>query len=410
MVTVLRPLTFLLIAATVMMLGNGVLTTVLGIRLELEAYPEYIIGFIMSAYSIGLIIGTRFCPRIIRRVGHIRAFAVFASTATTCILIHAIWVDAVVWIVLRVITGLSLTGLYMIIESWLNERSSNQNRGRIFSIYQICSFAGLAFSQLLLLYFTPEAFQIYVIIAIFFVTSLIPVSLTKTEHPEPLRYQSYGIMHLFKDAPLAVLGCLGAGIINNIFYTLLPVLATQKDMDLSQVAILMSFTIICGFLWQWPIGAWSDRYDRTKVLFMLFLVIMISALLWPIGFSDGQLFWLWPLCGLNAIMFTLYTISVAHAHDHVSPENATPVSASLIMTYGVGAFSGPLLASVSMSLFGSNAMFMTVTTASAIFCILTLIYRKDSKTHLDDQEPFVPAGPTTPVITELDPRASEESA
>lgn len=407
MVTILQPLMALFAAAILLMLGNGVLATSLSIRMELQHVEEFVIGFVMAVYSLGFLFSAYICPIIIRQVGHIRAYAVFASLATACILLHVIWPSPIAWCFLRLITGVVVMGLYMVIESWINTRSESHNRGRVFSVYQICCLLGLAFSQFLLLIYSPQDDHIFLVIGCFFVLSLVPVCLTRTEHPQMVEHQPYGVRQMFKDAPLALIGCFGAGVSNNIFYVLAPVFAVQHQLPISEISLFIGFTILSGFLWQLPVGSWSDKYDRLNVLFLLYLGLAVFSIVLPLLMVMGGTHWLWASCILQSVMFTFYAVSVAHANDHIPARHVTQISATSLLAYGMGAFVGPIVASSLMTLFGSYALYYFTGGVSLVIALVVWLFKESYRTKVEEQLPFVAVGRSSPVISELDPRAAE---
>ncbi|HET7674837.1 MAG TPA: MFS transporter [Gammaproteobacteria bacterium] len=400
-------LSALFLAVLTLMLGSGLLGSLLSLRLTLMGYGSGITGMVMSGYYAGLVGGSFVAPAIVRRAGHIRAFAAFAAVNTIVVLLHSLFPEALAWGLLRLVNGLSMMGLYMVVESWLNERADSSIRGRVFSVYMTTTFLGLGAGQFLLRA-NGQGQTLFTIAAILFAASLIPVTLTRAVHPQPVKNVRVRIGRLIKVAPFGVWGCLGAGLANGAFYSLGPAFGIHEGLSVDQVAWLMGVTILSGLVLQWPVGMLSDRFDRLRMLGALsFAVAAASGAIIVIGGS--------PLLALliaaaifGGLTFTTYPVAVAHANDHIDAGEVVPASAALILSYGVGAAVGPMGAAWTMAAIGPRGLFLFIAVISCAVGIAVFVAPRRAPVPPEEQAPFVAMPRTSAVIAQLDPRAEVE--
>lgn len=403
----LLQLSALFVAALIMMLGSGLLGSAISLRLSLAAYGSGIIALVMAGYYAGLVAGSFIAPGVVRRVGHIRAFAAFAALNTIIALLHALYQSALTWGLLRIAGGIAMMGLYMVIESWLNERADSRVRGRVFSVYMVMTFAGLGGGQFLLNVGTEQSLTPFLLVAMLFAACLIPVTLTQAVHPQPVGHIRFNARKLFRAAPFGALGCVGAGLANGAFYALGPTFGVREGLVVSQVAAFMGVTILGGLALQWPIGVISDHVDRQRVIGLLgFAVTAASVVLAVVG---GKAVFLLLIVGpvFGGLTFTLYPVAVAHANDHVASSEVVPASAMLILSYSVGAMLGPLGAAGVMSLMGAPGLFVFTALISVLLGVAAFVAPRAAPVMPEDRVPYVPMPRTSAVIGHLDPRAPE---
>ena len=408
MVSTLVSFTTLFVAVLVLMTGIGLLGTLISLKLTMAGFSPQIIGLIMSCYFIGLIVGSIHCHRLIEQVGHIRSFAVFAAVTTAVVMLHGLVVSAPFWAVLRFFAGMSTIGLYMVIESWLNECTAPWARGRVFSMYMIMSYMGMSIGQQLLNVGDVETQELFFLIGFLIVCSLVPVAVTHAIHPEVPQPQSFRMAAYFKRAPIGMLGCFTAGLINSAFYSMGPVFGHQIHLTISELSIFMTATIFGGLLLQWPVGIISDRFDRTVVLSVLgVLVCAVGLLAIPVS---GISFWLMVavMALFGGLIFTIYPVAVARAHDLFEQKDIVPVSSCLLLSFGVGAAIGPVGASTTMTLSGSPHGFLVYASMiAALYAVVTWGLRRWEKIEIvsvEDQVNFVPMKSTSIMAVHLDPR------
>jgi len=266
MLATIAPLSALFSGVAMLLLGSGLLATLLGVRGTLEGFGDQVLGLIMSAYFLGFFCGTFIAPAAIRRMGHIRSFAFFAAVFTCTVLLHAIWISPLAWGLLRVGTGIAVVALYMVIESWLNASVSGEQRGRVFAVYMAINLVALAIGQQLLRIAPPDSFALFSVVAILVVAAMLPITATRMAQPVLHEAERLGIGRMFRLAPAASVGALVSGLTVGVFWGLGPVYAGRLGLDPDGIAIFMTVTIIGGALLQWPIGRFSDSGDRRRTL------------------------------------------------------------------------------------------------------------------------------------------------
>ena len=398
-----------LFAATFIFLtGNGLLSTLLSTRMAIEGFSTTTTGFVLSCYFSGLLTGSFLCHRLIQHVGHIRAFTVFAATATAVILLHGLYLSAWFWAALRFFSGITAFGLFMVIESWLNECTESRFRGRVFSIYMTLTYLGIGVGQQLLNIGDIRSNDLFIITGIIFALCLVPVSATEGVHPRLPETKPYHFFSIFRKAPLGMLGCMAAGLTNSAFYALTPLVCNRIGLSLHQLSWIMSVTVCCGLAAQWVVGSLSDRFDRTIVLVVVATSIAAFSVLMFINGSTAFVTMLLQMGLFGAMMFAVYPVSVARAHDIFGGQDAVAVSAGLLFAYSIGASLSPILASGLMALletpFGLFAFWGLVNGGLAG---ATIYLRKREKIEIvpvEEQVAFAPMKSTSPVAMTLDPR------
>ncbi len=409
MVQLLPILGALFLGAGLLIAGNGLFTTLLAVRMGIEDMPALSVGIVLSCFSVGFILGAQTCRWFVDRVGHIRSFAALAALAACSALLHPVFISEITWGALRVLTGYCTAGLYTIAESWINAKVPNEVRGRILSLYMVTSFLALSAGQLMLNLGGPETFVLFSVVAMLFAVCLVPVALTRMEAPVPDPSGRLGILALARISPLGVALCFSAGAVNAAFFNMGPLFAQQSGFDTGQVSTFMATAIFAGLVLQWPVGWFSDRFDRRRVV-MWVLAGAAAASVAIVIVGDLPFLMLLSLVAVyGGLAFTLYGQGVTHANDFADTSQLVSVSAGLLFAYGVGAVIGPIAASAIMGLAGPFGLFIFTGAATAILASFVM-YRMARREPLpvEDQTPFSPMPATTPVIAELDPRSESE--
>ncbi len=413
MVNSLKMFSALFTAAFIFLVGNGLLNTLLSARMAFEGFATTTMGIVLSSYYTGLLVGSFVCHRLIQRIGHIRAFTAFAATTTAATLLYGIYLSPWFWSLLRFSSGITTFGLFVVIESWLNECSESHHRGRVFSIYMTLTYMGIGIGQQLLNMGNIDGQKLFVIAGIVFALCLVPVSVTNGVHPNLPETKPYRFMSIFRKAPLGMLGCLVAGLTNSAFYAMMPVFCTAIGLSLHQLSWIMTLTVFSGLAAQWLVGTLSDRFDRTIVLAVVATAIAaVSGVMFINGVTSfGKLALGMGLFG--ALLFTVYPLSVARAHDIFGGQDVVAVSAGLLFAYSIGASVSPLLASGVMTLLDSPlGLFVFWGLISGTLAVVTIYLRKLEKVQLipvAEQVSFVPMKSTSPVIMASDPRTDVEA-
>ncbi len=347
----------LLLGMALVMLGNGLQASLLGVRAMLEGFPTTATGFVMSGYFAGFAAGSTLAPKLVARVGHIRVFAALASLASIVALLHVVFLTPVSWTAMRLATGFCYAGIYVVAESWLNDRVTNELRGQLLSVYMVVGLAGMAAGPLLLNAADPGGFLLFVAVSILVSLALIPILLTASPAPRFDTTAKVSLRQLYRISPLGVLGCVATGLSNGALVGMGAVYAENAGLSLAQISFFMSAAILGGVALQWPIGHLSDRFDRRRVMIVVTLAAALAAGA-AVAVAGHSVWGLLALVGLfGALSFPLYSLSLAHTNDHLTPEQMVGASSSLVLVTGAGATLGPIGAALAMSFLGTAGFF-----------------------------------------------------
>lgn len=379
------PVAALLLSAGILLTGNGLQSTLLPIRAQFEAFSTFDIGVLGSAYFFGFALGCLFGPHVVRRVGHIRAFTALVSVTSTTALLHVLLLEPVVWWILRVMTGFCFAALYMIIESWINERATNQNRGLIFSIYTIITLTVIAAGQMMITLADITEFVLFALSSVLVSLAAVPVALTRSQAPAPLETVRIRIGHLARISPVGFAGCLAVGLTNGSFWALGPVFAQGAGMTTSGIALFMSAAVVAGAIGQWPLGYLSDRFDRRRVILASSLGAALAGLGMSIAVSRGAEGLLSFAILFGTFAFPLYSLSAAHMNDFVEPGGYVEAASGLLLTYAAGAVIGPIAASALMHKVGLVGLF-SFTAAIHLAAFGFTIYRMIRRVRPPEEE------------------------
>lgn len=406
-----RPILSLLCGVGVLMLGNGALGSLLGLRLAGGDAGPVVVGLVTTAYFGGVTAGSLYGYRVVARVGHIRAFSAFASVLSAASLAHALAADPVLWAVLRLVEGFCMAGLFMCIESWLNDKATNQTRGQVLSLYMVTLYGAMAAGQQLL-NLDDSGPVVFMVVSMLLSLALVPVALTRTTPPTLPDVASFGLVRLYRASPLGVAGVFVSGAVTAAIYGLGPVFATMSGFGVSGTALFMTVLILGGVALQWPLGRLSDLFDRRAVLVGLSTALtVVSVVMVQAGVQAGDIDRLLAL-GIAAlfggISYTLYPVSLAHTNDHVDKADLVSASGGLILANSMGAVLGPLAASAAMAAMGPRGLF-AFTAAAAFAATLYGVWRTSVRPPppAEAQGTFRPLPQTTPAVAPLDPRPEE---
>lgn len=404
------PLSSLLSGVGLLVVGTGLLFSAIGAQAGLADFPVLVTGLINSAYFAGFVFGTYACPEIIRRVGHIRAFAAMASIASTLPILHALWLNPWFWGSLRFVTGMCLVGLYIVVESWLNVVAHSAQRGKVFAAYMAVSGIAMALGQWLILVGDRFGFVPFAMVSILFSFALLPITLTPVDEPEPTAAPKLSLLTLFATSPIGVIGSVASGLLSGAFYSLGHVFGQRVGLSDAGMATFMAATILGGAAFQWPVGHLSDRHDRRWVLFGVCLTGAAVALT---GFflaldSEASLIGLGVIYG--GLTFTIYGLSVAHVNDLIDRERVLEVTGGLLLLHGLGATLGPTLAGGLMDMAGPGSLLLYFT---GVLVLLALgVWRFIRSKPLNRGEPghkadYVVMGSGSQAVLALDPRSPD---
>jgi MFS family permease len=397
-------------AVFIFVTGVGLLGTFLSLRMSLEGFSDQVTGIVMSGYYVGTVLGCFYCHRVICRVGHIRAFATFAAVCTASVMAHGLFISPVSWAGLRLLTGIAVTGLYMVVESWLNAGADRTSRGRIFSIYMVVSFFGMGAGQFLLNAGEVNGPHLFLVTGVLLALCLVPVSTTHSVQPQVPKTLHFNLMALWQTAPMGMLGCLAAGLINGALYTLGPVFGHRIGLTVSGISLFMGVTVISGLILQWPVGLLSDRFDRNIVMAGLGLAVAAISLAITLLMRESFSLLLTLTILYGGVAFTLYPVAVAHTHDFFPPDDIVAVSSALILSFGVGASLGPPVAATIMNFLGPSGLYVFIALSGSIFGGTVAVYRRRQPERLEAEYPvtFRAMRTSSPVVAVLDPRSEPQ--
>lgn len=398
------PISSLLGGMGILLAGSGLLGTLLGLRGTLAGFSDLTVGIVMAAFFLGYVVGARFCPPIIARVGHARAFSAFAAASAAISLAYGLYESPYFWGVLRVANGIALVGVYMVIESWLNERVTD-HRAQVFSAYMMVSLIALALGQYLLLPFGVDGLGSFLLIGVLFCIGLIPIALTPVAQPIITQSISLPLKKLYKKAPVGVAGGLVSGMVIGSFWSLAAVYGNRSALDTAGVANLFALAIIGGALLQWPIGKLSDSRDRRMVLVWVALGGALACVLMQFSRPLGIPL---PVAGFffGSFAFSLYGLAVAQTHDRFHSSEALEATKSLLFLHGAGAVIGPLVAGSLMTIASTVIFPAVVAVMQLCLAAYTLVHlRSDPPVPIEDRSQFLPMSRSSPVAMDLDPRS-----
>jgi len=367
--TTFGPIAALLLAVALLLTGNGLLGTLIPIRGQLEAFSTFSIGLLGSTYFLGFAAGCFYGARLVRRVGHIRTFTAMASIVAAVSLVHGLLPLPGPWWVMRVVTGFCFAVLYIVIESWLNERATNETRGTVLSAYLFINLTVITVGQMMTTLSDPATLTLFALASIMVSAAVVPVALSAAAAPQPIEAVRVRIRRLYHTSPIAFAGCLAVGFANGAFWTLAPLFVQRAGFGVTAVALFMSATVLGGAAGQWPTGALSDRMDRGR---LVVLMASLSALL-GLGLIASTTAPLPLLLGAaalwGAVAFPLYAVAVAQANDHAESTEFVEMSSGLLLTYAAGAVIGPIIATGAMDLLEPGGLYAFTATVHALLVL-----------------------------------------
>src|SRR5210317_1534030 len=334
----------LFLGVSMIVLAYGFQGSLLGVRAVQEKFSLTSIGFMMSGYFVGYFLGAKYITTIISRVGHIRAFAAFASIASAAILAHSIFVNPYTWFLLRLLTGMSMVSIYTITESWLNDRSSNKNRGSVLSLYMLIIYASMGIGMFLLNFSSPQNFEPFILISLLMSMALIPILMSKRKAPTFKKIQGMSLRELYDTSPLGVFSAFNYGLVQAALFTMLAVYAASMNFSIFEISVVTFLLSISGAISQWPIGKLSDMFDRRLVLiystfaaafFGLCAIFSAGQMYLPDGLATSK-FWFYIFVILFAVVsLPMFAIILAYTNDYIPKEKFVVAGAGLQTVIGL---------------------------------------------------------------------------
>ncbi|QDL94391.1 MFS transporter (plasmid) [Paroceanicella profunda] len=365
MIRALTPVAPLLLGITLLMFGSSLQGLLLPLRAQIENFGQPEIGLLGSAYFVGFTLGCFRGPRIVQNVGHIRAFAAIVALASCVILAHSLFVLPAIWWLLRGATGFCFAILFMIIESWLNEKSDNSSRGAVFSTYAMIVNGVGTLGQLTVATSDPQSFEMFAVGSILISLAAVPVALSRREAPAPIAEVRIRPMRIFRFSPVGFIGCLVTGLTNGAFGALLAVYALRMGFDTLDIALLAASPALAAAIVQWPLGWLSDKIDRRIVLIGAAAAACLAGLFLSFQGGGSPTAVFIGVIAFGCFSFPLYALAVAHANDFAAPGEMVETASGLLLIWSLGGVAGPIIASVAMSQGGASALFVFTAVAHA---------------------------------------------
>lgn len=397
----------LLFGMFLLMVGNGLQGTALGLRGSLEAFGNLAMGFVMSGYFAGFLLGARMTPVMLRRVGHVRVFAALASIMSAAMILYGAIVDPVFWILLRVIVGFSMSGVYVVAESWLNEGTDNAHRGQVLSAYLIVQMLGIVLAQSLINVADPAGYELFVIMAVVVSVAVVPILLSATPAPVFEHTRQMTLRRLLKVSPL---GCVGTILLGGVFaclFGMASVWASEIGLSTGEISIFIGAIYLGGMLLQYPIGWLSDRMDRRLLIICVTLTGAAACLLLLLGGPSLTLIATSAFV-IGGMANPLYSLLIAHTNDFLEPEDMPAAAGGLIMLNGIGAVGTPILVGFLMDAVG-NAAFVVFIGALLLMIAGYALYRSTQRKTVDADD-TVPWTPHAMTATSVAATAASEYA
>jgi MFS family permease len=414
----------LFIGFAILATAHGFQGNLLGVRAVIEEFNYLAVGALFSGYFLGYFVGAFYCPKLINSVGHIRTFSAFASLASLSALVHVTFVNPYVWIFGRFLTGFSMIAIFIVTESWLNDRATNRNRGQILSLYMIITYVAFATGNLLLNVSSPTKYEPFILISVLFSIALVPILLAKKKPPKFKKTASMNIKELYRISPFGSFAMLCTGFIYSAVLTLASVYAANMNLTIYEISILLTLIVAAGAIFQWPIGYISDRMDRRKVIITsgIFAIIfcMLAILFSGTSFSNAftqnltkfnyfsttlektKLFLSITL--MAGMTLTFFPIILAYVNDNITKDKFVAAGSGLNIVFGVGAIFGPILCSVTMQLLGANGFFVYIILFLTLMVIFGVYRITRSEYEENPDSSFTPLPKDiTPLGIELDP-------
>jgi MFS family permease len=407
-----QPILALLRGTAFLLAASGLHGLLLPLRGQAEGFSTVALGLMGTAWAGGFVAGCFFAPRLVRQAGHVRAFGAFAATGAIIALLTGLLIGETVWIVLRAFTGFTMAGAFMVIESWLNEKATNENRGTVFGLYMMVTYASIMVGQMIVAAGDIHQDSLFMVAGIFFCLALIPTAVSSQASPKPLQDVRLDLPGLYANSPVAVAACLLIGVANGAWGTLGAVYGARIGISTAEIALMMSLVVVAGAALQMPVGRISDRTDRRYVLIGAAAASAVVALAIFLFTPRSGAFVIAMTAAYGAFAYTLYSLAVAHANDHARPEDFVKVSGGLLLLYGFGTMIGPVLGSALMTALRPESLFLATALAHFLLAAYAALrIGRRAPVPVGDREAFktLPADrAVTPEATRLDPRTPAE--
>jgi len=374
----------LLLGVGFIMTGNGLQQSLLGLRAEAEEFSRTQTGWVMTAYYVGLLAGTVLVPRIVGRVGHIRVFAALTALGATAILAPPIFVNGPAWAAMRCITGFCFAGMYIVAESWLNDCTTNETRGRLWSVYMSMQFGGLIVGQVLLNLAPPTGFELFSLSAALLALAVVPVLVSVSPAPRFEAPLHMNLLQVYRLSPLAIAGGIGIGAAHGGFWQMAAVYSSAAGLSVAETSLFVICSIAGAILLQWPAGRLSDRIDRRSVILAVCIGAAVAAMISIFAAEISTLLLFAVVAVFGGLSLPVYSLLGALLNDRMSAKQMVAASSALVLAYGIGAVVGPLAVGVMMDRIGPHGFFIYLAVMHAALGLFTIyrMTRRPAPAHL----------------------------
>jgi MFS family permease len=391
----------LLFGMFLLMLGNGLQGTLLGVRGSIEGMSPQTMSWVMTGYFVGFLFGSQLTPNMIRRVGHVRVFAALGSLVSACLILYAAWTNPYFWFLLRIIVGFCFSGIYVVAESWLNDSSSNETRGQTLSAYLIVQMMGIVLAQAVLNFADPSGYMLFIIISVVVSLSFAPILLSVSPAPQFQTSKRMTLSQLWSISPLGVVGQFFLGAIFAALFGMASVYGTERGLTVKDISLFVAAIYFGGMILQYPIGWVSDRMDRRVLIFIVCSIGTFFS--FAANLSDNFIWLLIVAFIIGGVSNPLYSLYIAYTNDYLEHDDMASASGGLIFLTGIGAIFGPSIVGWLLDAYGAASYFWFIGSVMAIMGSYAL-YRmtQTSSTAVEDTSAYAPITPTsTPVAMEL---------
>jgi len=391
----------LLFGMFLLMLGNGLQGTLLGVRGSIEGMSPQTMSWVMTGYFVGFLFGSQLTPNMIRRVGHVRVFAALGSLVSACLILYAAWTNPYFWFLLRIIVGFCFSGIYVVAESWLNDSSSNETRGQTLSAYLIVQMMGIVLAQAVLNFADPSGYMLFIIISVVVSLSFAPILLSVSPAPQFQTSKRMTLSQLWSISPLGVVGQFFLGAIFAALFGMASVYGTERGLTVKDISLFVAAIYFGGMILQYPIGWVSDRMDRRVLIFIVCSIGTFFS--FAANLSDSFIWLLIVAFIIGGVSNPLYSLYIAYTNDNLEHDDMASASGGLIFLTGIGAIFGPSIVGWLLDEYGAASYFWFIGSVMAIMGSYAL-YRmtQTSSTAVEDTSAYAPITPTsTPVAMEL---------
>jgi MFS family permease len=399
----------LLLGVLLLLIGNGLQGTLLGIRGAIEGFDAATMSLVMSAYYVGFLLGSRRATPMIARVGHVRVFAALGSMIAAAFILYAAAPEVAVWILLRFVVGFAFAGVYVVAESWLNEAASNETRGQALSLYMIAQMVGIISAQFVLTLADPGGYTLFIVMSVLVSLSFTPILLAAGTAPPYRTTKPMSLVQLFHISPL---GCVGTFLLGGVYagiFGMASVFGTEMQLTVAEISAFVAAIYVGGLVFQYPIGWISDRMDRRRLItgltatgaFITLVGGILSshyAVVLALGFIVG------------GVANPLYSLIIAYTNDFLDKSDMAAASGGLLFINGLGAMTGPLIIGAAMTRFGPDAFFVYIGTLFALIALYAL-WRATRRSTPDETSSYAPVTPQgSPVALEVAQEVAIERA